>query len=152
MGVDGRLLAWKAGEKADIATATWPTDMYEVVRFSDIFRVIDAEHARLAGAKSRALYAFLQRQYKGITREMCEAFCKVCACCAMSKVDHIKSKKKRIRAIVAKHVWYKITFDLNSMVTTPGGKDGEWLYILTAIDHFSKYAYAWAIRAKTPRL
>ena len=39
-------------EKDDIATATWPTDMYEVVRYSDIFRVIQAEHIRLGGAKT----------------------------------------------------------------------------------------------------
>lgn len=67
-GADGRLFAWKAGhEKPDIATATWPTDMYEVVRFSQIYDVIAREHARLAGAKTKALYLSLQRQYKGIT-------------------------------------------------------------------------------------
>lgn len=67
-GVDGRLFAWKAGcEKADVATGTWPRDMYEVVRFSDLAHVIASEHTKLAGAKSEALYASLQGQYKGIT-------------------------------------------------------------------------------------
>ena len=152
-GVDGRLFAWKPGhEKDDIATATWPQDTYEVVRYSDILRVIQSEHIRLGGAKSGALFLSLQRKYKGITREMCQDFCKLCACCAKTKVDHQKKKKKKIRAIIAKHAWYKITFDLICMVTTPGGKDGEWKYIFTAIDHFSKYAYAWVLQAKTAEL
>ena len=138
-GVDGRLFAWKPGhEKDDIATGTWPTDMYEVVRFSDILRVIQSEHVRLGGAKTEALYLSLQRKYKGRTRQMCQDFCKLCTCCAKSKVDHQKRKKSKIKAIIAKHAWFKITFDLICMITTPGGKDGEWLYIFTAIAHFSK--------------
>ena len=68
VGADSRLFAWKAGcDKADVATGIWPTDMYEVVRVSDIARVIAAEHRALAGAKAEALFKSLQNKYKGIT-------------------------------------------------------------------------------------
>ena len=120
-GFDGRPFAWKSGhEKPNIATATWPADMYEIVRFSDIPHVIASEHKRLVGAKSLALFLSLQRKYKGITRKMCEDFCKVCECCAKSKVDSKKRKKNKIKAIIARHAWFKVTFDLIRMMTTPG--------------------------------
>ena len=150
VGADSRLFAWKAGcDKADVATGIWPTDMYEVVRVSDIARVIAAEHRALAGAKAEALFKSLQNKHKGITHHVVRQFCKLCPCCAKSKVDHQKKKKTKIKAITVKHVLFKITFDLISMLTMPGGENGEWLYILSAIDHFSKYAYAWALSAKT---
>ena len=92
-GVDGRLFAWRPGhEKDDVTTGTWPTDMYEVVRFSDIARVIAGEHETLAGAKRDGLYPMIQAKYKGITRAMCKDFCRACPCCAKSKVD--KTKKR----------------------------------------------------------
>ena len=64
-------------------------------------------------------------------------------------MNKLEKKKKKIKAIIAQGFWHKITFDLISMVTNPGGKNVEWLYIITAIDHFSKFAYAWALKAKT---
>ena len=149
-GVDGRLFAWKPGHvKEDVATGTWPTDMYECVRFTDIAHVIAQEHKALGGAKGWALFKSLQEKYKGITHEMCKLFCKHCPCCAKSQVDHQKTKRTRIQPIIARCVWFKITFDLICMITQAGGAEGEYLYLLTAIDHFSKYAYAWALKDKT---
>jgi transposase InsO family protein len=148
-GADGRLFAWKPEkEKEDVATATWPSDMYEVVRFSDIARVISKEHSDLAGAKAERMWASLRHKYKGITYDMCKQFCRHCPGCAASQVDKLVKKKKKIKAILAKGVWYKITFDLISMINMPGGH-GKYNYILTAVDHFSKYAYAWALESKT---
>ena len=116
-GVDGRLFAWKPGHvKEDAATGTWPTDMYECVRFSDIAHVIAEEHKALGGAKALALFKSLQEKYKGITHEMCKLFCKHCPCCAKAQVDHQKTKRTRIRPIIARCVWFKITFDLICMI------------------------------------
>ena len=73
-GVDGRLFAWKPGHvKEDVATGTWPTDMYECVRFTDIAHVIAQEHKALGGAKGWALFKSLQEKYKGIAHEMCKS-------------------------------------------------------------------------------
>ena len=97
-GMDGRLFAWKPGHvKEDVATGTWPTDMYECVRFSDIAHVIAKEHKALEGAKAWPLFKSLQEKYKGITHEMCKLFCKHCPCCAKAQVDHQKTKRTRIR-------------------------------------------------------
>ena len=146
----GRLFAWKPNcVKEDFAAGAWPADMYEVVRFSDVSRVLKSEHLRMAGAKAQKMYASIKTQYKGITHEMCKVFCKHCPCCAVQQVDVMKSKRAKIAPIIVRHVWLHVTFDLISMLTDPGGENGEWLYILTVIDHFSKYAYAVALTQKT---
>jgi hypothetical protein len=135
-GNDDRLFCWKPGcVKDDFAAGSWPADMFEVVKFSDIARVIQAEHIRLAGAKAGKLYESIKKQYKGITVEHVRLFCKHCACCAVQQIDNMKSKRRKIKAIKARSVWFHVTFDLICMMTQAGGKDGEWLYILTVISN-----------------
>lgn len=147
---NGRLFAWKPGcAKEDFAEGSWPADMLEVVRFSDVARVLRAEHVRMAGARAEKMYLSVQEKYKGITHHMCRLFCKHCPCCAVQSIDGKKSKRAKIRPILVRFVWQHVTFDLICMTTDPGGDDGEWLYILTVIHHHSKYAYAWPLKQKT---
>jgi hypothetical protein len=42
------------------ALAAWPADMFEVVRYNDITRVLRTEHVRMAGAKAEKMYAAIR--------------------------------------------------------------------------------------------
>ena len=131
------------------ATATTPTTgglLRRCVPHSQIERVIHLCHTGALGSSMHlgqlATWDKLKEKYDGIIRDIVREYVKRCPVCQQQQR---RQHRAALVPITAKRLFERIVIDLIDFTLKPSH---GYRYIFHAVDHFSKYHWAWAIPNK----
>jgi hypothetical protein len=123
-----------------------PTKAYITSRYvvpeSEAFDLIINQHLQLLHAGRDKVWAAIQKQYYGITRQDVIFILKRCKNCALNRPSTIKAP---LVPIVSGRAWERVQIDLIDMRHEPSG---QFKWILHIKDHFSKYTQLYPLKSK----
>ena len=134
--------------KPTSATPTTAGLQRRCVPCSQIERVLQFCHTGALSSTmhhgQQATWGRVARDFDGISRDIARQYVKKCAVCQQRSV---RKHRAALVPITAAKIYERIVIDLIDFTLKPSC---GFHYILHAVDHFSKYHWAWALPDKRP--
>jgi hypothetical protein len=113
-----------------------------VVKISQISSIIQTAHESGSHCGYERTFKRVTDVYCCVTRELVKQFTQRCQTCVDLRANKAKKNRPPLQPIISKNTFHHILIDLIDYSNKPAGPNGEYRYIIHAIDHYSSYRFA----------
>ena len=123
------------------------SELPRLVHAGELFDVILKVHEETLHRKHNALYMGVSKVCANVSRDLTDLFCSLCPRCN-TRVSFKPPAREGYRPILTPGMGIRLQIDMIDMQSC---QDGHYKWILTAIDHGTKWGHAWAMTSKRVR-
>ena len=111
-------------------------DMFKfVASIEEVFGIVKAAHEGIGHGGGKKTIAEVKKKWSNITQEVCYLYISFCEHCHQKKARKVP-KGLVVKPVRSHHIFSRCQIDLINFQTLP---DGDYKYIMTFVNHFSKF-------------
>ncbi|XP_068235798.1 KRAB-A domain-containing protein 2-like [Palaemon carinicauda] len=106
-----------------------------VASIEEVFDIVKAAHEGIGHGGGKKTIAEVKKKWSNITQEVCYLYISFCEHCHQKKARKVP-KGLVVKPVRSHHIFSRCQIDLINFQTFP---DGDYKYIMTFVNHFSKF-------------
>ena len=106
-----------------------------VASIEEVFDIVKAAHEGIGHGGGKKTIAEVKKKWSNITQEVCYLYISFCEHCHQKKARKVP-KGLVVKPVRSHHIFSRCQIDLINFQTLP---DGDYKYIMTFVNHFSKF-------------
>ncbi|KRZ61241.1 KRAB-A domain-containing protein 2 [Trichinella nativa] len=123
------------GEERKLIRKRKNDEIRQIATLEDMFSIVRDAHSRIGHGGERKTFLEIQKKWANVTLEICKIYIGFCEDCQLKRKKKIP-KGLVVKSIVSSSIMSRGQVDLINYQTLP---DGKFNYVMTYIDHFSKF-------------